>query len=155
MEDLPVFLPVEQGLIYVEMSGDVLMAGTYQINDGLTPRDVIKLTEALFAENLSTDLSWSQPLQTGERLEVTRKGREIRIVQRDWMSASHRMALLIPLHPDRMNMSDWQALSGIGEALAQRIENDRQKNGEFGYLEALIRVDGIGRKRIDSWSEFF
>jgi competence protein ComEA len=63
--------------------------------------------------------------------------------------------MAIPLHPDRMNINDWTFLPGIGAALAERIENDRQENGDFGSLDALIRVKGIGKKRISNWIEFF
>jgi competence protein ComEA len=50
---------------------------------------------------------------------------------------------------------DWQALPGIGPKLAERIEVDRQKNGEFASLEDLKRVSGIGKKRIEAWRIFF
>jgi competence protein ComEA len=71
------------------------------------------------------------------------------------MPAGQRLALGVPLHPDRMGLGDWEVLPGIGPALARRIELDRQENGEFGSLERLERVRGIGPKRIQAWSEFF
>ena len=71
------------------------------------------------------------------------------------MPASHRVSMGIPLHPDRMNSSEWRYLPGIGQALAERIELDRQKNGEFVRLESLDRVRGVGMKRIKTWRTFF
>lgn len=71
------------------------------------------------------------------------------------MPASQRIVLGIPLHPDSMVGDDWQALPGIGPKLAERIEADRQKNGEFASLEDLKRVSGIGKKRIEAWRIFF
>lgn len=155
-EDLPVFFPLKRGVVHVELIGDGLVTGVYQISDGLALQGVIKLTgRPLLAENLTTDLVWPQPLLGGESLRIVRKGQKITILQRGWMTASHRMALAIPLHPDRMSRTDWKALPGIGDVLAERIENNRQKNGDFGRMEALIRVKGIGKKRVDSWREFF
>ncbi len=155
MEDLPVFLPLEQSVIHVELSGEDVVSGVYQIYDGLTPQDVINLTGSSLAENLSTNPVWLQPLHGGENFRITRKDQKTTIFQRGWMTASHRMTLAIPLHPDRMSKMDWKALPGIGDALAERIENDRQKNGDFSCLEALVRVKGIGKKRVNSWREFF
>lgn len=152
---LPAFLPLEREVVHVELSGEGLVAGVYQFYDGLTLYDVIKLTDPLSTENLSIDFDWSQPLRTGESFKFARKGQKITLLKRGWMSASHRMALTIPLHPDRMNATDWQALPGIGNVLAERIEIDRQKNGDFWHLESLIRVKGIGEKRVNSWREFF
>jgi len=72
-----------------------------------------------------------------------------------WMSAGQRMALQIPLHPDRMNQQDWQELPGIGPRLAEAIERDRQKSGDFLRLERVGRVKGIGPKRIAAWERYF
>lgn len=71
------------------------------------------------------------------------------------MAARKRVALGIALHPDRMSRADWESLPGIGPKLALAIELDRQENGDFGHLEALERVRGIGPKRIEAWRKFF
>jgi len=154
-EDLPVFLPLERGVVYVELSGDGMVTGRYQFSDGSTVFDVIKLTEPSPAKILATDPAWSRSLQNGESLKILRKDHKITILQQGWMTASHRMALAIPLHPDRMSREDWKALPGIGDVLAERIENNRQKSGDYGRLKALQRVKGIGEKRIDGWKDFF
>jgi competence protein ComEA len=71
------------------------------------------------------------------------------------MPASQRMALGIPLHPDRMSGEDWEALAGIGPRMALAIEEDRQRNGDFGSLARLQRVKGVGPKRLAGWEQFF
>jgi len=76
-------------------------------------------------------------------------------LRRGYMSAEARMLLGIPLHPERMSRDDWQALPGIGEKLAEAIERDRQKNGDFGSLAALRRVKGGGPGRLKSWEKYF
>jgi competence protein ComEA len=154
-EGLPVFLPMEQSFVSVELMGEGLASGVYQINDGLTLSSVMELTGVSQVESLSDDSVWLQPLQGGESFRIVKKDQEIEVIQRGWMPASHRVAMAIPLHPDRMNVNDWAFLPGIGVALAERIEKDRQKNGDFGSLDALIRVKGIGKKRISNWNMFF
>ena len=156
VEALPAFLPLERGVVHVELAGDGLVQGVYQFNDGLTLLDVIKLTAPSLVGNSAIDSDWSQPLRSGESFSfLIKKDQKITLIERSWMSASHRMALEIPLHPDRMSRRDWKALPGIGEFLAERIENNRQKNGDFGCLETLTRVKGIGEKRVNRWKKFF
>ena len=154
-EALPAFLSNEQGLVSVQLAGVGIVSGVYQFNDALLLRDVIKLTVPSLTEKLSKDPTWSHPLRDGESFLFVKKGLQIEVLQQGWMPASHRMAMAIPLQPDRMSVHDWIALPGIGAVLADRIDNNRQKNGDYGSLNALMRVKGVGVKRIASWELFF
>jgi competence protein ComEA len=76
-------------------------------------------------------------------------------IEQGWMPARQRLALGIPLHPDRMSRDDWQTLPGIGEKLAAQIEIDRQNYGDFGSFDALDRVKGIGPAKLKALRPFF
>lgn len=154
-EDLPVFFNQQSRIVHVELVVDELESGVYQFNDGSTVADVIILTQAFSDDSLSADALRLRPLGNGERLRIIKKERRIASVHREWMSASHRLALGIPLHPDRMQETDWIALPGIGAVMAARIEQYRQNNGDFGSFEALGNVKGIGKKRLEGWRAFF
>lgn len=155
LEDLPVFLPCKQNFIYIEVDGGGSTQGVYQFNDGLLISDVIKLTDPVSAKDLINDPVMSQLLRNGKSVHIVRKDRKTSLLDGGWMKASHRIALAIPLHPDQMSTLDWMTLPGIGKTLAKRIEKDRQKNGDYGSVDALTRVKGIGVKRVDSWRKFF
>lgn len=148
------FVP-ERDVLFVELRGRNLAPAVYQFNDGLLLCDVIKLTSLAPATQGPVLSGCLTPLSDGASYDVDEKERRINIVQRGWMPASQRMALGIPLHPDRMSRSDWVALPGAGEKLAAKIHRDRQNNGDFGSLEALARVSGIGPGKISRWEPFF
>lgn len=44
---------------------------------------------------------------------------------------------------------EWAQFDGIGESLAKRIVADREKNGRFREIDELLRVKGIGPKKLE------
>ncbi len=148
----PAFSLKNEKKAYVELTFDDYSGGVYQINDGMTLCDVINLTGRALEKNSP---SCRIPLVTGQRFVLCEKAQRIDVIEQGWMNAGKRIALSIPLHPDRMKRSDWLSLPGIGVKLAQKIEEDRQNNGDFFALKHLARVKGIGQKRLASWRKFF
>lgn len=148
------FVESRQGIAVV--LGDGFPApGLHQYSDGISGKNVIEMTGLELAPGLEKDPRLHRPLHSGEFMDVLRVGSQVVEIKRIWLPALQRMALGIALHPDCMSFDDWQALSGIGPRLAQRIEEDRQQNGDFGSLDGLKRVRGIGSRRIEAWRKFF
>lgn len=148
MRSIPRALPVWLGQGFAQ-------PGLHQLSDASSWMSVIELTDNESARKwLSLELS-ARPPQPGESLSLGLGEAEKRVLVRDWLPAEQRMALGVALHPERMSLEDWQALPGIGPRLAERIEGDRQKNGDFGDFDALIRVKGVGRKSLERWRKYF
>ncbi len=154
-EGPPAFFMEKRQGIAVMLGEGFPDSGVYQFSDGITPLGVIEMTDLVLAPKMAGDTALRLPLRPGEALDIFCDGPEVSELKRFWIPASQRMALGIPLHPDRMSLEDWEALPGIGPNLAQRIEDDRQQNGDFGSLEALKRVRGIGPWRIKAWRKIF
>lgn len=154
-EGPPAFFVTSSRGVTVALGEGFSELGIRQFDDGATPFSVIKLaTRFELAENTNVR-GMLEPLRPGELLALDVENGMITGLRRSWLPAAQRLAIPVPLHPDRMGLEDWQVLPGIGPALALRIELDRQKNGDFGSLEGLLRVSGIGKKRIESWRKFF
>ena len=54
-----------------------------------------------------------------------------------------------PIFINDADKESLMALPGIGEVLAQRILDYRDENGAFSAPEALLNVEGIGKKRLE------
>lgn len=154
-EGPPAFFIVQPQLTKVGVIDEKGVFTLHQYNDGVTLDAVNKMT----SENCGylTKESWStnRLLESGEVVKFIRFEEGGCRFELSWLSARHRILLKIPLHPDRMGLSDWDDLPGIGPKLALSIENDRQKNGDFETLSALKRVKGIGTKKVEGWKEYF
>lgn len=129
--------------------------GVRCFSDDIDLFSAIKLTNGSIQEKSLVSAVGTLRILDGQRLMLIKKNNIVTDVACDWMPAAQRIALGIPLHPDRMQPTDWKVLPGIGEKLAWKIENDRQINGDFGSLNALTRVPGIGIRSIRNWQKFF
>lgn len=154
-EDRPVFYGQKPGYVTVYLGHGFRIPGFYHFFDGVFPEDVIQMAVCETDDERMALWHPSTPLRQGECLEVFCENGQVAEVVKDFIPAGQRITLGIPLHPDRMKDSDWQALPGIGPRLADRIIKDRQKNGDFGGLQALQRVPGIGPGTVKRLEKFF
>lgn len=129
--------------------------GVHQFSDGQPLESVISMTPWPATPRFLENPCLAQPLENGQALDLFLKDGEIVDIFLSWMPAGQRLALGIPLQTDRMSRQDWEDLPGVGPVLAEKIDLDRQENGEFGRLERLRRVRGIGAGRIAAWKKFF
>lgn len=53
-----------------------------------------------------------------------------------------------PVDINTAGSADLQAIPGIGKALADRIIAFREKNGAFGSVDDLLKIQGIGEKSL-------
>lgn len=126
-----------------------------QFSDGPGWRGVIELTDLPLSAACRQSVAGLSRPESGTRIDLVVQDGVVARFSFSWMPAAQRVALGIPLHPDRMQGADWEALPGIGPKLAERIERDRQKNGDFGSLQGLLRVQGVGQKRVNEWMPYF
>lgn len=141
--------------VIIRLAGAVPRAGIYVFPDGVTLATVIKMTHVAEEDDVSNHSILSRQLSNGDIVEVSpRKQQHVEIIV-NTMKTQERTLLGIPLDPDRMDAADWEALPGIGPALARVIITDRQKNGVFGSLQTLHRVPGMGQKKILAVKKFF
>lgn len=126
-----------------------------QISDDASIAGVIELAGLPLTAVCAGEARSQAAVKSGQRLDLQVQDGVVEGFFLGWMPAAQRVALGIPLHPDQMNCDDWQYLPGIGPRIAQRIVVNRQKFGDFGTLEGVTRVQGIGNRNISAWRHFF
>ena len=149
------FFRAGAGTVTVRLAGDFPRPGLYSFPDGASPVSAIRMTLP------DGDLLEIPGEPSGGRLSsgdvVTLKLRDPRsaVFTMGRMDVKERMLLKIPLDPDLLGPDEWSSLPGIGPVLSARIAADRHKNGEFGSLDGLLRVPGIGPGKIAAIRSYF
>lgn len=141
--------------VVVRVTGDVQAPGVYRLPAGATVATVMNMTLPFLVDDVSDPLMLAVSLKSGAVVRVTTTGRQRIEITIDAMKAKERMILGIPLHPDLMDAEDWDALPGIGPVMAKKIVEARQKYGEFGSVENLQRVPGVGKNKVDRLRPYF
>ena len=149
------FLSKNPDMVQVQLGNGFPEQSIHQYIDGSRWHNVIKMTGRQISSALKAPERLQRPVKTGEKIDLVLQGGLVAGFNLSWMPAAKRVALGIPLHPDRMTEADWQVLPGIGAQTAQMIERDRQKNGDFGSVATLSRVPGLGKKRLSAWNQYF
>lgn len=57
--------------------------------------------------------------------------------------------ITFPISINKSGKEELMALPGIGEVLAERIIDYRNKSGSFSAVEDLLNVEGVGKKRLE------
>lgn len=141
-DDVEVVVP----LVYVHVVGCVAEPGVYAIAEGSHVIDAIDQAGG-FTEDADTgSLNLARTVSDGEQVRVY----SIEEVQ----AQSSGTAPSQGISPDglvNINLAtaeELQSVSGIGAVTAQRIVDDREKNGPYSSVDDLTRVSGIGEKTV-------
>lgn len=149
------FLRYSSPAVLVRLAGDVPAPGVHKYSDGVTVRSVMKMTVADCIPAVEDLRLLDEPLRSGDILEISCADGKHTVIVKKSMRATERILFGIPLHPDELDRADWESLPGIGPALAARIVADRQENGDYGAIERVLRVPGMGEKKLQIIKENF
>lgn len=64
------------------------------------------------------------------------------------LAPDERLALGLPVDPNRATARELAFVPGLSRRLAAEVVADRARNGPFPDVESLLRVRGIGPKRL-------
>ncbi len=135
----------EEPRVVVYISGAVASPGVYSLSEGSRVNDVVELAGGFLENAEPSSVNLARVISDGEQISIptVEQIEESRASQ----SSASTAAVSGLVNINTADITALQTLSGIGEATAQAIVDDREKNGPFASLEDLMRVDGIGEKK--------
>lgn len=159
-------LPPGRLPVGVFVTGAVNAPGVYYFNEG---RRVVDAIEAAGGPRSEADLSrinLAAPLEDGVRIYVPKAGEDPPsdsaaggTSQGMGLSGAGGVSQPVLGGAQKVNVnkapaSELEKLPGIGPALAQRIVEDRSRNGPYRALQDLSRIPGIGDVKISQLAPF-
>lgn len=139
--------------VYVDVDGAVVSPGVYRLKEGARVSQAIDAAGGLSAEADVTGLNRASKVADGQKIYVPKVGEQQAVTAGGGAdggavvtSGANDAAGLVNINT--ASAAELQTLSGIGPSMAQSIIDERTKNGPFASVDDLMRVSGIGEKKL-------
>jgi len=126
--------------IYVHVSGRVRNPGVYSLKTGERVIDAINKAGGALPDADLDALNLAQKLHDEDKIYVPKKGE---ISNNNHGISSNNSG---KININTASVTELEKLPGIGETLAQRIVEYREKYGRFQKIEDIMKVSRIGPK---------
>ncbi|WP_322152551.1 ComEA family DNA-binding protein [Paratractidigestivibacter sp.] len=137
--------------IVVHVDGAVAAPGVFTLVEGARVNDAVLAAGGMTEGADTSTINLAAPLEDGAKVHVPTTeelGSAPSTATSDSSGTSSSTAASNGLvNINTATSADLQTLSGVGEATAQAIIDDRDANGPFSSPEDLMRVSGIGEKK--------
>lgn len=145
----------EPHVVTVHVDGAVNEPGVYRI-DLEDPRivDVVEQAGGLSPDAVTDNVNLAAAVTDGMKIHIPTDGEEpvqLGSSATDGMTSTDTASLGTSdglVNINSATSEELQSLSGIGEATASAILKDREQNGPFTSVDDLMRVSGIGEKKL-------
>lgn len=139
--------------VYVDVDGAVARPGVYRLKDGARVSQAIDAAGGLTAEADVTGLNRASKVTDGQKIYVPTVGEQQASLAAGGpeggaaaVSGAGASSGLVNINT--ASAAELQTLSGIGPSMAQSIIDERTQNGAFASVDDLMRVSGIGEKKL-------
>lgn len=139
--------------VYVDVDGAVARPGVYRLKDGARVSQAIDAAGGLTAEADVTGLNRASKITDGQKIYVPMVGEQQAVAAVGGVESGAAMnagagSLSGLVNINTASAAELQTLSGIGPSTAQSIIDERTQNGAFASVDDLMRVSGIGEKKL-------
>ena len=139
----------EKCSVVVELTGDTNRSGIYFMPPKPTVSDLFRMAKIRGIKRFNgKDLS--VVLRTGEKIII-----DSNQVKRGRIDAAKRIALDMPIDINNTTAYNLTLIPGIGKKTAQAIVEFREKAGGITSIDDLLKVHGIGEKRLVKIKKYF
>ena len=139
--------------VYVDVDGAVVSPGVYRLKDGARVSQAIDAAGGLAPEADVTGLNRASKVTDGQKIHVPTVGEQQASIAEVGVDGGASTSSGVSGATGLVNINtasaaELQTLSGIGPSMAQSIIDERTKNGAFASVDDLMRVSGIGEKKL-------
>ena len=139
--------------VVVHVAGAVLSPGVYTLEPGARVADAVALAGGLLGSADAGAVNLARILTDGEQVYFPAQGESPPLAGGAAAAGGARAAGGAGVSNGLVDINQADAaaletLPGIGPATAQKIIDEREANGPFASVEDLMRVPGIGEKRV-------
>lgn len=139
----------EPHTIVVHVDGAVASPGVYTLVTGSRVADAVAAAGGATPEAQTTGVNLAAPLSDGQQVIVPAQGQQVPQQSPDGVaSADAPTSASALINLNTAGVEELDALPGVGEATARAIVEERESNGPFATVEDLVRVSGIGEKKL-------
>ena len=124
--------------------------GVYELaGPDLRVNDAVEAAGGLLPEADTSQMNLAAGLADGQKVLVPARAEEGAAAAAPGGGAVSQTDAASLVNINLATADQLQALSGVGEATARAIVEDREAHGPFSSVEDLMRVSGIGQKKFD------
>ena len=140
----------EASVLVVHVDGCVASPGVYELSGpDLRVNDAVEAAGGLLPEADTSQMNLAAGLSDGQKVLVPARAEEGAAAAAPGGGAASQTDAGSLVNINLATTDQLQALSGVGEATARAIVEDREAHGPFSSVEDLMRVSGIGQKKFD------
>ena len=139
----------EPSLVFVHVGGAVAVPGVYAVPEGSRVDDAVAAAGGLTAEAADDGVNRARVVEDGELVVIPTIEEQERAASTPAPAAAATPSSAAGrVNLNRASAAELTVLNGIGEATAAKIVADREANGPFATVDDLMRVPGIGEKKL-------
>lgn len=142
----------------VDVDGAVCAPGVYELPEGSRVIDAIQAAGGLRSDADTSSLNQASPLADGTKIYVAVRGQaqatQISSVSSNASSgvtaeAGQSGKNTAPVNINTADAAALETLPGVGASTAHAIIQERERGGPFASIDDLMRVSGIGEKKLE------
>lgn len=141
--------------IYVDVQGEINRPGFYRLKRDARVFDLLQLAGGLKETADHKQVNQAQKLTDQEQVYIPKKGENVNNdnlieTQNNDGEKGEKADVPATININTASVDELQNLTGVGPKKAEQIVQFREENGDFGKVEDLTKVSGIGEKTLET-----
>ncbi|MCT4621438.1 MAG: helix-hairpin-helix domain-containing protein [Marinisporobacter sp.] len=138
--------------IIVDICGEVKVPGVVKLKEGSRLIDGVQTVGGLLKTADRKQVNMAKILVDGEQIIIPKIGEDLEECI-DTQQVYGRTKTSNSVNINTASKNELELLNGVGEVLAERIIQYREKKGRFNKVEDIMNVSGVGDKKYEMIKE--